>query len=66
VSDYHKSKIKVVGPDLSCFPVDAETLTPLACSTYDPWALADPDPDVVETISHGEWLNRYRNTEAGE
>lgn len=49
----NKSTIKVIGNDLMCFPVDAETLKPLKCGCYDPWAWSDPEPG--EHISIGEW-----------
>ena len=55
---YYEGKIRVVGTDRMCFPVDAKTLAPLACSTYDAHAFSDPDPEPVETISVGQWLNR--------
>jgi hypothetical protein len=48
---YYKDRIKVVCPDMMCFPVDAKTLEPLACSCYDPYAWSDPDHDAIETIS---------------
>ncbi len=55
---YYQGKIKVIGPDLKCFPVDKDTLEALACSVYDPWAYLAPDPLPVETISYAEWLRR--------
>ena len=58
MNDYYKGKIKVVGENLMCFPADPVTLDALACSTYDPWAISDPDPMPTETISCGEWNKR--------
>ncbi len=58
MNGYYKGRIKVVGADLMCFPVDPQTLEALACSTYDPYALKDPDPEPVETIDACEWLRR--------
>jgi len=55
---YYEGKIKVVGIDFMCFPVNAVSLEPLACSCYDPYAWIDPDPYAVETISVGEWNKR--------
>lgn len=60
MNGYYKGKIKVVGADLQCFPAHAETLEPLACGSYDPWAWIDPDPEPVETIGVAEW-NRRRD-----
>ena len=52
-------KIKVVRVDLLCFPVDPETLEPLACGVYDPWAFTDPDDDgSIEVISDAEYKQR--------
>jgi hypothetical protein len=60
---YYAGKVKVVGNDLMCFPADPETLAPLACSTYDPYALTDRELGPVETISFGEWLHRREATQ---
>lgn len=57
---YYAGRIKVVCADLMCFPVDPVTLAALSCSSYDAYALTDPDPEPVETISHGEWLARQQ------
>lgn len=51
-----KKTIRVVGTDMMCFPVDAETLKPLRCGVYDPWAWSDPEPG--EQISTAEWDGR--------
>lgn len=58
VNEYYRGKIKVVGADLMCFPADPLTLDALACGSYDPWAISDPDTTPVETISCGEWNKR--------
>ena len=58
MNGYYTGKIKVVNTDLMCFPVSATTLEPLACSSYDPYAWSDPDPDPTETIDVSEWLMR--------
>lgn len=58
MSNYYEGKIKVVGADFMCFPADMETLEPLACACYNPFAWSDPDPAPVETISVGEWNKR--------
>ena len=58
MNEYYRGKIKVVGADLMCFPADPLTLAALACSSYDPWAISDPDTTPVETISCGEWNKR--------
>lgn len=52
------SRIRVVGVDLMCFPVDATTLEPLSCGSYDPWAWIDPVPGYRETIHINEWQTR--------
>ena len=56
MNGYYKGKVKVVCDDLMCFPVDPVTLEPLACSYYDAYAISDPDPEPIKTISYGEWL----------
>jgi len=53
-------RIKVVGPDMMCWPVDAVTLEALACSHYDPYAWVTPDPKYTETISMHEWYDRRK------
>ena len=50
--------IKVVTDNLGCFKVDPVTLETLTCSYFDPWAIAHPDPEAVETISVEEWYRR--------
>lgn len=55
MNGYYAGKIKVVCEDLMCFPVRVIDLEPTSCSTYDQWALSDPDPEPVETISVSEW-----------
>ena len=70
MNGFYKQKIKVVCNDLMCFPVDPNTLEATSCSVYDPYAMTDPDPEPVETISHNEWIKRkdrlfdkmYKNT----
>jgi hypothetical protein len=62
MNGYYKGLIKVVGCDLMCFPVHPETLAPLGCGAYDPYAWTDPDPEPVATISVGEWLRRTEAT----
>lgn len=64
MSERYKGKIKVVGPDFMCFPVDPTTLKAVGCSVYDPYAIADPDPTPVETISYAEWSERAANRHA--
>lgn len=54
---YYSGKIKVVGADLMCFPVDVKSLEPLACSCYDPCAWNNSD-DAVQVISVSEWQSR--------
>jgi hypothetical protein len=58
MSDYYKGKIKVVAGDKMCFPVNPETLEPLACSLYDPYAWSDPEWGPIETISIEEYRRR--------
>ena len=48
-----KKTIRVIGVDMMCFLVDAETLKPLSCGVYDPWAWSDPEPG--EQMSVAEW-----------
>lgn len=55
---YYKGKIKVVGIDLMCFPVDPETLEATSTGCYDPWAWTAPDPEPIETIGCNEWSVR--------
>ena len=55
MNGYYAGKIKVVCEDLMCFPVRVSDLEPTSCSTYDQWALSDPDHEPVETISVSEW-----------
>ena len=54
----YKNKIKVIGIDLICFPANPETLEPIHCGCYDPWAWSDPDSEPIETISVAEWSRR--------
>lgn len=65
MSGYYKGKIKVVGVDMLCFPVDRITLKPLATGVYDPYAWSDTDPEPIETISCSEWHIR-RNKIKGD
>jgi hypothetical protein len=58
MNGYYVGKIKVVGEDMMCFAARQGDLQPLSCSTYDPHAWSDPDPEPVETISIGEWQRR--------
>lgn len=53
----YAERIKVVGVDLMCFAVDPETLEPLGCGCYDPWAWSDPE-SAAETITVAEWQRR--------
>ena len=55
MSDYYKGKIKVIGVDMMCFPVDPVTLESLSCGCYDPYAWTDMDTDAVENIGIGAW-----------
>ena len=66
MNGYYTGKIKVVGEDRVCFPADPITLQALSCGCYDPFALSDPDPEPLETISLGEWSRRRaaRRTDA--
>ena len=52
----YTNRIKVVCDDLMCFPVLQETYEPTGVSYYDAYALSDPDPVPIETISYNEWL----------
>lgn len=54
----YAGRIKVVGNDYMCFPVDLFTLEALAQSCYDPYAWVDPDPEPTETICLAEWSQR--------
>jgi hypothetical protein len=54
---YYTGKIKVVCADMMCFPVCPRTLEPMATSTYDPWAISDPEVGPLETISFSEYIN---------
>ncbi len=58
MNGYYKGWVKVVGVDMMCFPAHPVTLEPRSCSTYDPNAWSDPDPEPVETISVSEWQVR--------
>lgn len=51
--------IKVVGPDMMCFPARPGDLEPLGTACYDPYALSDPEPGV-QAMDVSEW-NRRRN-----
>lgn len=56
---YYEGKIKVVGEDKMCFPVDPVTLEPLATSCYDPYPLSPRNMDgAVEIIGVDEWSIR--------
>ena len=61
MNGYYKDKIKVVGNDLMCFPVCPKTSEPKACSLFDAYAVSQPDPEPIETISVNEW-NKRRST----
>jgi hypothetical protein len=41
--------------DRMCFPIDAQTLDPLACSSYDAYCFIDPHPN---TIDYADWVTR--------
>ena len=55
---YYTGKIKVIGTDFMCFPVNPKTLEAISVGYYDPYAICDPDPDPIETIDYSEWLCR--------
>ena len=60
MNGYYAGKIKVIcHDDLMCFPAHPTTLEPLACGTYDPYALADPDPEPVKTMGFNEWAREH-------
>lgn len=63
MNGYYKDKIKVVCVDLQCFPVNPYTLEATSSSSYDPWAIKDPDPEPLETISADEWYRRIHKKE---
>lgn len=51
-------RIKVIGEDRMCFWVDAKTLEPLGCGSFDTWAFSDPEK--VPTMHANEWsAQRY-------
>ena len=58
MNGYYAGKIKVVGPDMMCFPVSPGSLEPVSCGCYDPYAWSDPDPEPNETIGLSEWSRR--------
>lgn len=62
--DYWRGKIKVVGTDNMCWPVDPITLSALACSFYDPWCW-DKCGTQIETISVHEWYHRREVADRG-
>lgn len=62
----YEGNIKVVCPDMMCFPANPKTLEALSCGCYDPYALSDPESEPVETISVNEWnrrCNERRNSQ---
>lgn len=61
--ELYKDKIKVICEGLMCFPVNPNTLEATSTSYYDPYAICDPDPTPLETISHSEWCNRKQGQE---
>ena len=62
MSGYYTGKIKVIShSNMMCFPAHPITLEPLACGTYDPYALTDPDTDPVQTMSYNEWSRKHHN-----
>jgi hypothetical protein len=61
----YEGKIKVVGVDRMCFPIDPVTLEPTGASSYDAYAISDPDKTPNETISIGEWYKRLRKAGKG-
>lgn len=63
LTDLQKSNLIKLAKYLFGLP---ETLDPLACSSYDPYALTDPDPCPVETISSSEWNRRRIIKEFGD
>lgn len=58
INQRYVGKIKVVGEDLMCFPVDPETLQPMGVSYYDPYVFTDLEPEPIETITLEEWNRR--------
>jgi hypothetical protein len=48
--------IKVIGEDRMCFWVDAATLEPAGCGSFDPWAFSDPER--VPSMDANEWNAR--------
>ena len=43
--------------DLTVFPVNRESLSPLTIASFDPWCYSDPDPNA-DYIEHAEWCLR--------
>ena len=66
MNGYYKGKIKVVRVDMLCFAADLETLEPLDCGTYDPYAWIDPESEPVETIDVCEWNRRINERREAE
>lgn len=58
----YAGRIKVVGADRMCWPVDAASLEALATSCYDPLPWTDPEP--VEIISASDWYMRREKRRA--
>ena len=58
MNGYYKGKIKVVGEDLLCFPVNPITLEAESCGCFDSYAFTAPDPEPDETIHFTEWWSR--------
>lgn len=56
----YQGKIKVVGADRMCFPVDPKTLEALSTESYDPYPHLQGQ-GAREIISYSEWqLRRNR------
>lgn len=53
----YEGKIKVVGADRMCFPVDPKTLEALATECFDPYPNLQGQ-GAKEIISYSEWLRR--------
>jgi hypothetical protein len=48
-------EIEIVGLDMMCFRVRADTLEATTCGYYDPWARRHP---LHRQMSIGEWMRR--------
>lgn len=59
MNGYYRGKIKVVGCDRLCFPVNPKTLEADNCGCYDPYPYDDDEP--IEIIGVDEWNIRCNN-----